>query len=101
MHGIMHHTISYKVLAAVLLVGAALTLQAQSPPSNRPGSATQVPGPTGPVATVPGTYLVNGQAPLLNYVRETDAMGRITDTNVYAAASYVDVKVTTHYVDGL
>ncbi|HXB07433.1 MAG TPA: DUF6443 domain-containing protein, partial [Puia sp.] len=39
--------------------------------------------------------------PLVNYVRERDAMGRITDTVVFASAGYVDVKETTHFFDGL
>ena len=97
----MHHTALYKLLAAVLLIQVASSTRAQSPPSNKPGTATQAPAPTGVVAPLPASYIANGQAPLINYVRERDAMGRITDTIIYATASYVDVKETTHFFDGL
>jgi RHS repeat-associated protein len=69
--------------------------------SNKPGSATQVPAPTGVVATAPGSYLIAGQSPIINFIKERDAMGRITDTVVFANAGYVDVRQTTLFVDGL
>ena len=96
----MHYQLMKKPLAAVLsgliLAGSVM---AQSPPSNKPTTQTQVSGQT--PATAPGSYIVNGQSPLVNYVRERDAMGRITDTVQFAAAGYGDVQETTHYFDGL
>ncbi len=69
--------------------------------SNKPGTVTQVPGPIGTVASAPAGYITNGQSPVINFVRERDAIGRISDTIVYANAGYVDVRQTTHFVDGL
>ena len=100
----MQYKAIHKIIPALLLAQAlviAAGASAQSSPSNKPGTATQVPGPTGTVATTPTGYIVAGQSPLVNYVRERDAMGRITDTLVFASAGYVDVKKTTQFVDGL
>ncbi len=81
------------------ILGSEVPVHAQL--SNKPSGATQVPAPTGTVAPTPTGYLINGQSPLVNYVRERDAMGRITDTIVFGSAGYVDVKETTNYFDGL
>ena len=96
----MHHKAIYKVLLLALLGQATFLARAQAQPSNLPGTATQVPAPD-TVATPPSGYIVGGQAPLVNFVRERNAMGRITDSNAFAAAGYVDVKETTHFIDGL
>jgi RHS repeat-associated protein len=90
----------YKLLATTLLAGASLLSQAQTP-SNKPSSVTQVPAPTGTIVATPSGYIINGQAAPVNFVRERDAMGRITDTTVFKNAGYVDVKETTHFFDGL
>jgi len=90
----------HKLLPLVLLACPSLLSQAQAP-SNKPTTATQAPNPTVTVATIPGSYIVSGQTPLVNYVRERDAMGRITDTVLFGSAGYVDVKETTHFFDGL
>src|SRR5258707_171410 len=84
-----------------LLLGSMLPNEAWAQLSNKPAATTQVPAPTVTVATIPAGYMTGGQSPLVNYVRERDAMGRITDTIVFAGAGYQDVKETTHYVDGL
>jgi len=95
---LMKHRLS-AVLSGLILAGSAA---AQSQPSNKPGSQTQVSGiNSSQVATAPGSYIVNGQSPVINYVRERDAMGRITDTVQFTAAGYNDVQETTHYFDGL
>src|SRR6185312_5599822 len=94
---LMKHRLA-TVLSGLILAGSAI---AQSQPSNRPGTQTQVNGPSLPVATAPGSYIVNGQSPVINYVRERDGMGRITDTVQFAAAGFGDVQETTHYFDGL
>ena len=89
------HTILPVLLLAQVL---AITGYGQS---NMPNTLPQVPGPRDSVASVPAGYNVGGQTPLVNYVRERDAMGRITDTAIYASAGYGDVKQTTQYLDGL
>ncbi len=91
----------FNKLLSALLLSQALAITGLAQVSNKPGTATQVPGPTGTVASTPGSYIRSGQSPLVNFVRERDAMGRITDTIVYANAGYVDVKQTTSYFDGL
>ncbi|HLZ88276.1 MAG TPA: DUF6443 domain-containing protein, partial [Puia sp.] len=93
----------YKVMKKISVIGVALLglTTAAIAQSNAPGSATQVPGPTGAVATTPPGYITGGQSPLVNYVRERDALGRITDTIIYPTAGYRDVRETTHYFDGL
>jgi hypothetical protein len=76
----MQYKAIHKILP-VLLLAQILSIMgyAQSGPSNKPTTATQVLGPTGTVAPVPAGYSTGGQIPLINYVRERDAMGRITD----------------------
>ncbi|MDR3714785.1 MAG: DUF6443 domain-containing protein, partial [Puia sp.] len=89
------------VLLLTLLAVSRQQVHAQSPP-NKPATTTQVPGPTGTVATAPGPYSTSSGSPLLtNYVRERDGYGRITDTVLYSAAAYGDVRETDHYFDGL
>jgi RHS repeat-associated protein len=87
------------VLAFLLSAEAVAAVNAQV--SNKPGTATQVTGPSIGVAATPSGYLVGGQATLVNFICERDAMGRITDTIYYASAGYVDVKQTTSFFDGL
>jgi len=82
------------------MTGISFTSLAQAP-SNKPTTATQVPAPSGTVATTPAGYITGGQSPKVNWVRERVAMGRITDTATFAAAAYFDVKETTTYFDGL
>ena len=91
----------HKIPVISLLLGALLPISSWAQLSNKPATTTQVPAPTVPAATTPTGYMSGGQAPLVNYVRVRDAMGRITDTIVFAGAGYQDVKETTHYVDGL
>ena len=93
---------SYQVIHKLLIVFALAEAVAVSSSNaqNAPSSQTQVSG-VGSVATTPPGYIVGGQSPLINYVRERDGMGRITDTGQFAAAAYGDVKETTHYFDGL
>ncbi|HZE82677.1 MAG TPA: hypothetical protein VE035_00145, partial [Puia sp.] len=69
--------------------------QAQAP-SNAPASTTQVPSVSS-VATTPSGYIMGGQTPKVNFVRERDAMGRITDTVQFSVAAFGDVKETMHY----
>ena len=97
----MSHKAIYKVLVMTLPILAALPARIQAQLSNKPAAVTQAPAPTGVVAPVPAGYVVGGQTPLVNFVRERDGMGRITDTVLFGSAGYVDVKETTHYVDGL
>jgi RHS repeat-associated protein len=96
----MQYKVIYKLLTAFCLAQIVAAV-GYSQPANKPTTIVQVPAPSGPVATVPGSYIVGGQSPLVNYVRERDAMGRITDTLVFASAGYVDVKQTTSFFDGL
>jgi len=87
----------------VLTVSTVLALASSGlgqTPSNKPNTQTQV-GAAALVAPTPAGYIVGGQSPLVNFVRERDAMGRITDTIVFASAGYVDVKETSHFFDGL
>src|ERR1700678_366914 len=95
----MQYKAIHKILP-VLLLAQALAITGYAQPSNKPTTATQVPG-VSTVASTPAGYNVGGQPPLVNYVRERDAMGRITDTVAFASAGYVDAKQTTQYVDGL
>src|SRR5215469_7532102 len=69
-------------------------------PSNTPSSQTLV-GAAAHVAATPAGYIVNGQSPLVNFVRERDGMGRISDSSQFAAAGYADVQETMHYFDGI
>jgi hypothetical protein len=88
------------IVAGLMAQVLAIAVYGQSV-SNKPNTQTQVPGPTTTVATPPGSYIVNSQSPLVNYVRERDGMGRIVDTNQFATAGYGDVRQTTHFFDGL
>src|SRR5258708_4298886 len=97
----MPHKAIYKIGLVTGLILALLPAGIRAQLSNKPVTTVQVPAPTGTVAPTPAGYIVGGQTPLVNYVRERDAMGRITDTVVFAAAGYVDVKETTHFFDGL
>jgi RHS repeat-associated protein len=95
----MHRKLRLICLIVYSLVGT-LAAWAQSPPSNKPTTQTQV-GSADSVAPAPGSYLVGGQSPLVNRIRERDAMGRITDSTSFATAGYQDVKETNSYFDGL
>ncbi|MGN6292960.1 MAG: DUF6443 domain-containing protein [Chitinophagaceae bacterium] len=67
--------------------------------SNKPSvSITQVPAPTGEVASRPGDYA--GSA-VLNYVRTWNAMGAYQNPADLLSAGYQHVKETTQYLDGL
>jgi RHS repeat-associated protein len=88
-------------LIPLILIVQMTAIPGHAQVTNKPGSATQVPAPTGTVAVTPPGYIASGQSLLVNYERERDAMGRITDTIVFASAGYVDVRQTTRYVDGL
>ena len=97
----MHYKLMKNIVAAAL-IGLVVSGPAYAQPPNPPSSRTQVPGiSSGNVAAPPSTYILNGQSPLVNYVRERDGMGRITDTVQFAAAGFADVQETTHYFDGL
>lgn len=98
----MQHNVNpiYKLLPGLLVVQLGLfnAVQAQT---NAPTTLTQVPAPTGTVLPVPSGYWTGGQAPLVNFVRERTALARITDTAIFDAAGYMDVKETTNFFDGL
>jgi RHS repeat-associated protein len=96
----MSYTVINKLLTATILL-QSLAVGSFAQVGNTPGSQTQVPGATGTPATTPSGYIQSGQSPLINYVRERDGMGRITDTVQFAAAAYLDVREATHYFDGL
>src|ERR1700678_2923243 len=87
-------------LFLLLVLSQALVISGYAQ-SNIPGTATQVPGPSSSVAPIPASYIINGLSPVVNFVRERDGMGRITDTIVFASAGYVDVRQTTQFFDGL
>src|SRR5579872_3936638 len=89
------------LLAGLILCCTAGPLALFGQTSNKPTTVTQVPAPAGPVAPTPGSYLVNGLLPPVNYVRERDGLGRITDMTVFDAATYTDVKQATQYLDDL
>ncbi|MHA4811564.1 DUF6443 domain-containing protein [Flavitalea flava] len=89
------------MLPALLIFQVGLLARAQSQPTNTPSSATQVPAPSGTVLPSPTGYWTVGLTPLVNFVRERTAMTRITDTAIFDAAGYMDVKETTSYFDGL
>jgi RHS repeat-associated protein len=95
----MQYKAIYYPLSVLLLTLAGEQSIAQ--PQNKPGPATAVPPPTSVVALVPGSYGTIGQNPMVNYVRERDGMGRITDANIFDNAGYMDVRQTTQYLDGL
>ena len=96
----MSYTVINKLLTATILL-QTLAVGSFAQVGNAPGNQTQVPGPTVTPATTPSGYIQGGQSPLINYVRERDGMGRITDTVQFAAAAYMDVRETSHYFDGL
>ena len=83
------------------LAGLSILALAQTAPSNKPATVTQVPAATLPVAPTPFGYTTGGVSPKVNWVKVRDAMGRITDTVTFAAAAYGDVKETAQYFDGL
>src|SRR6185437_10609225 len=93
-YAIIRRLVSLSLVSALASTGVAQ-------PSNKPGTRTQVPAAADSVAPAPSGYMVSGQSPLVNFVRERDGMGRITDTIQFATAGYVDVKETMHYFDGL
>jgi RHS repeat-associated protein len=95
----MHYKAIYYIIPILLL--ATATGQSIAQPTNKPASATQVPAPSGTVAPTPGIYGTLGQTPMVNYVRERDGLGRITDATIFDNAAYTDVKQTTQYLDGL
>src|SRR5258708_1696757 len=97
----MPHKAIHKISLVTGLILALLPAGIRAQLSNKPVATVQVPAPTGTVAPTPAGYIVGGQTPLVNFVRERAGMGRITDTVVFAAAGYVDVKETTHFFDGL
>src|SRR5450756_2445698 len=88
------------ILLAIAVICDGLMLKAQ-PPSNKPTTATQVPGPTQSVAIPSPGYIINGQNPVINYVRIRQAMGRISDESSFASAAYSDVMESSSYTDGL
>src|SRR4051812_43282402 len=95
----MRYSVIKKILPACLLLNAVfLTGYGQT---NKPSSLTQVPASANSAVTTPGAYNAAGQSPLINYVRQRDAMGRITDAIVFDNAGYIEVKQTTSYLDGL
>lgn len=94
----MRYSVKQFLPAFLLLTAVVLTGYGQSP-TNKPSGQTQV-SSVSPMTT-PGAYNAGGQSPLINFVRERNAMGRITDTIVFDNAGYVDVKQTTSYLDGL
>src|ERR1700722_10696202 len=96
----MSHKVINKLLTATIML-QSLAVGSFAQVGNVPGGQTQVPGPSGTVAATPSGYIQSGQSPLINYVRERDGMGRITDTVQFAAAAYMDVRETTYYFDGL
>ncbi len=93
-----YRLLTVPLLGLTMLFGLAGYAQT---PSNKPDTATRVPGPTSEVLAVPTGYVTSGHAAPVNFIRERDAMGRITDTTVFAGAAYMDVKETTHFFDGL
>lgn len=90
----------YRFGITAWLAGVSLLAIAQTAPSNKPSTATQVPAADTVVPT-PSGYVVGSQSPLVNLIRERDAMGRITNSAVFGGAGYVDVKETGQYFDGL
>jgi RHS repeat-associated protein len=95
----MQYKAIYYVIPVLLLTTVAG--QAIAQPANKPAVTTQVPAPSVTVAPTPGIYGTIGQTPMVNYVRERDGLGRITDANIFDNAAYTDVKQTTQYLDGL
>ncbi|MBS1664166.1 MAG: hypothetical protein JST68_24185 [Bacteroidetes bacterium] len=92
-------TMRYKSLFALLLLQVAVLI-GYAQPSNKPSTETQVRA-ADTVAPTPSGYGSSGQVPVINYVRERVAMGRITDSAIFDGAGYLDVKQATSYFDGL
>ena len=97
----MRNKVIHQLLGSILMLQFFVSSGFAQQPSNVPNSQVQVPAPTKTVAPVLAGYIVNGHSALVNFVRERDGMGRITDSVQFAAAGYVDVKETMHYFDGL
>jgi len=97
----MRHTIIFQLALITCLTAVSLQTWAQTAPSNKPTSTTQVPGPVLTPPTTPSGYTTGGVSPKVNWVKVRDAMGRITDTVTFGAAAYTDVKETAQYFDGL
>ncbi|MES1160757.1 MAG: DUF6443 domain-containing protein [Bacteroidota bacterium] len=97
----MKRSYLYRLGIISCLAGASLVSMAQTAPSNKPSAVTQVPAPSGTVATTPSGYTSGGVSPQVNWIKVRDAMGRITDTTTFATAAYGDVKETAQYFDGL
>src|SRR5438445_4114589 len=91
----------YRYGMTAWLAGLSFLAMAQTAPSNKPTTATQVPGPDSAVATTPSGYTIGGVSPKVNWVKVRDAMGRIADTATFGAAAYGDVNETAQYFDGL
>ena len=83
-----------------ILFGLACSTHAQ--PTNKPSvTATQVSPPT-TVATAGEAHTVSWRVlALINLIRERGAVGRFTDTIIFASAGYFDVHQTTQFFDGL
>ena len=66
----MRRRTTYWLLPVIMFAQLQATpLHAQV--SNKPGSVTQVPGPSASVkALAPGSYVTAGQSPLVNYIKE-------------------------------
>src|SRR5258708_36289074 len=97
----MPHKAIHKIGLVTGLILALLPAGIRAQLSNKPVATVQVPAPTGTAAPTPAGYIVGGQTPLGNFVRERAGMARITDTVVFAAAGYVYVKETTRFRDRL
>src|SRR5690349_5867923 len=87
-----------KVSFTILLGNICLLASGQTPVSNKPLSNAQVPVPVNPAATTPTAYPVGTK---INYVRTREALGRIPDEATFNSATYLDVKESTLYLDGL
>src|ERR1700722_11678237 len=88
-------------LLSVILVWVLPVTPGFGQVSNKPGSATQVPAPGGTVTPAPASYITYRQSPLINYRRERDAMGRISDSIVFANAGYLHLRQTSQFSEGL
>lgn len=87
------------ILAAVgMLMASGLHAQ---PPANKPVVGASAPGPSQTIAPAPSGYIINGQNPMINYVRTREAKSRITDESVFASATSTNVQQVTSYIDGL
>src|SRR5690242_443509 len=71
--------------------------------TNKPAATSQVPAPSGSVATTPAQYTSGLK---VNYVRTYEAMGPYTTVTSFDSAAtstdgYKHVKEATQYLDGL